>query len=77
MVATAAAVEAFGDSAHVMAAISQEGSAAAVADRALSALAEPVATRRRAEAAYRHAAAHDAAAMLRQYAGLLRAAVAL
>lgn len=77
VVATAAAVEAFGDDAHAMAAVSQEGSAAAVADRALAALAEPVATRRRVEAAYRHAAAHDAAAMLRQYAGLLRAAAAL
>ena len=76
VVATAAAVEAFGDDAHAMAAVAQEGSAAAMAERALAALAEPVATRRRAEAAYRHAAAHDAAAMLRQYAGLLRAAVA-
>jgi hypothetical protein len=69
-------MEAFGDDAHAMAAVAQEGSAAAVAERALAALAEPVATRRRAEAAYRHAAAHDAAAMLGQYAGLLRAAVA-
>ena len=77
VVATAAAVEAFGDAAHAMAAVSQEGSAAAVADRALAAMAEPVATRRRVEAAHRHAAAHDAAAMLRQYAGLLRAAAAL
>jgi glycosyltransferase involved in cell wall biosynthesis len=76
VVATAAAVECFGDDAHAMAAVSQEGSAAAVADRALAALAEPVATRRRVEAAFRRAAAHDAAAMLRQYAGLLRAAVA-
>lgn len=77
VVATAAAVEAFGDSAHAMAAVSQEGSAAAVADRALAALAEPVAARRRVEAAHRYAAGHDAPAMLRQYAGLLRAAVAL
>jgi glycosyltransferase involved in cell wall biosynthesis len=77
VVATAAAVECFGDDAHAMAAVSQEGSAAAMADRALAALAEPVATRRRVEAAHRHAAAHDAAAMLRQYAGLIRAAVAL
>ena len=76
VVATAAAMEAFGDDAHAMAAVAQEGSAAAVAERALAALAEPVATRRRAEVAYRHAAAHDAAAMLGQYAGLLRAAVA-
>ena len=76
VVATAAAVECFGDAAHAMAAVAQEGSAAAVADRALAAFAEPVATRRRVEAAYRHAVAHDAAAMLRQYAGLLRAAVA-
>ena len=53
------------------------GSAAAVADRALAALAEPVAARRRVEAAHRYAAGHDAPAMLRQYAGLLRAAVAL
>ena len=77
VVATAAAMEAFGDDAHAIAAVSQEGSAAAVADRALSALAEPVATRRRMEAAHRRAAAHDAAAMLRQYAALLRAAAAL
>ena len=80
VVATAAAVECFGDDAHVLAAVSQEGSAAAVADRALAALAalaEPVATGRRSEAAYRFAASHDAAAMLRQYAGLLRAAAAL
>jgi len=76
VVATAAAVEAFGDGAHAMAAVAQEGSAAAVAGRALAALAEPVAARRRVEAAHRHAAAHDAAAMLRQYAGLLRAAAA-
>ncbi len=77
VVATAAAVECFGDDAHAVAAVSQEGSAAAVADRALAALAEPVATRRRVEAAHRRAAAHDAAAMLRQYAALLRAVVAL
>ncbi len=77
VVATAAAVECFGDDAHAMAAVSQEGSAAAMVDRALAALAEPVATHRRVEAAHRHAAAHDAAAMLRQYAGLIRAAVAL
>lgn len=74
VVAAPAAVEAFGDSAFAMAAVAQEGSAAAIAERALAALAEPVATRRRAEAAYRCAASHDAAAMLRQYAGLLRAA---
>ncbi len=73
VVATPAGVEAFGDAAFGMAAVAQEGSAAAVADRALAALAEPAATRRRVEAAYRHAAAHDAAATLRQYAGLLRA----
>lgn len=76
VVASAASVEAFGDDAYAMAAVSQEGSAAAIAERALAALAEPAATRRRAEAAYRHATAHDATAMLRQYAGLLRAAVA-
>jgi glycosyltransferase involved in cell wall biosynthesis len=76
VIATAAAVEAFGEDAHAMAAVAQEGSAAAIAERALAALAEPVATLRRVEAAYRHAVAHDAAAMLGQYAGLLRAAVA-
>jgi hypothetical protein len=59
-----------------MAAVAQEGSAAAVADRALAAFAEPAATRRRVEAAHAFAAAHDADAMLRQYAGLLRAAAA-
>lgn len=76
VVAAPAAVEAFGDAAFAMAAVAQEGSAAAIADRALAALAEPAATRRRVEAAFRHAARHDAAAMLRQYAGLLRAAAA-
>ena len=73
VVATSAAVEAFGDAAFGMAAVAQEGSAAAVADRAMAALAEPAASRRRVEAAFRHAASHDDAAMLRQYAGLLRA----
>jgi glycosyltransferase involved in cell wall biosynthesis len=74
VVAAPAALEAFGDAAFAMAAVAQEGSAAAVAHRALAALAEPVATRHRVEAAYRHAATHDAAAMLRHYAGLLRTA---
>lgn len=76
VVATAAAVEAFGDAGYAMAAVAQEGSAAAIADRALALFAEPDATRRRVEAAFRHAAGHDAAAMLRQYGGQLRAAVA-
>jgi glycosyltransferase involved in cell wall biosynthesis len=77
VVAAPAALEAFGDAAFAMAAVAQEGSAAAIAERALAALAEPVATRRRVEAAHTFAASHDAAAMLRQYAGLLRAAAAL
>lgn len=74
VVAAPAALEAFGDDAFAMAAVAQEGSAAAIADRALAAFAEPAATRRRAEAAYAFAAAHDVEAMLRQYAALLRAA---
>jgi glycosyltransferase involved in cell wall biosynthesis len=77
VVAAPAALEAFGDAAFAMAAVAQEGSAAAIADRALAAFAEPAATRRRVEAAYAFAAAHDVGAMLRQYAGLLRAAAAL
>ena len=55
VVATAAAVEASATP-RTHGRRAQEGSAAAVADRALAAFAEPVATRRRMEAAYRHAA---------------------
>ena len=77
VVAAPAALEAFGDAAFAMAAVAQEGSAAAIADRALAAFAEPAATRRRVEAAHAFAASHDVGAMLRQYAGLLRAAAAL
>ena len=77
VVAAPAALEAFGDDAFAMAAVAQEGSAAAIAERALAAFAEPAATRHRVEAAHAFAAAHDVEAMLRQYAGLLRAAAAL
>ena len=47
-----------------------------LAERAAAALAEPEAAGRRAEAAWRQASTHDEAAMLRHYAGLLRAALA-
>jgi glycosyltransferase involved in cell wall biosynthesis len=76
VVATAAALEAFGDAAHAMAALVPDANAAALAERAAAALAEPEATRRRVEAAWLHAATADQGAMLRRYAGLLRAALA-
>lgn len=44
-----------------------------LADRTEACLAEPLATRDRVAAAWRHARAHDRAAMLRRYAALLRA----
>jgi glycosyltransferase involved in cell wall biosynthesis len=76
VVATAAALEAFGDLAYAMAALVPHANAAELAERAAATLAEPEAAHRRAEAAWLHASSQDQAAMLRHYAGLLRAALA-
>lgn len=72
VVATEAALEAFGADAHAMAAMVPDANAASLAERAAACLAEPAAARRRAEAAWLHATRHDQAAMLRHYLGLLR-----
>jgi hypothetical protein len=77
VVATAAALEAFGDAAWDLAAIAADDAVSALADGAAAALTPPAAARRlRVEAAFLRAARWDEAAMLREYAGLLRAAAA-
>jgi glycosyltransferase involved in cell wall biosynthesis len=77
VVATAAALEAFGDAAWDLAAIAADDAVSALADGAAAALTAPAAARRlRVEAAFLRAARWDEAAMLREYAGLLRAAAA-
>ncbi|WP_158295586.1 glycosyltransferase [Crenalkalicoccus roseus] len=73
VVASAAALEAFGEAAWDLAAIAAEGAVSALADQAAAILAAPEAARRRAEAAWRHAMAWDEQAMLGQYRSLLRA----
>lgn len=73
VVATAAALEAFGEAAPGLAAMVPEANAASLADRVETCLAEPLATQARVAAAWRRVVAHDRAAMLRRYAGLLRA----
>ncbi len=72
VVATKAALEAFGEDAYAMAAMAPDANAASLAERAAMCLDEPLATRWRVEAAYLHATRHDQAAMLRHYLGLLR-----
>lgn len=72
VVATEAALEAFGEHAYAMAAMVPDANAASLAERAAASLGEPLAARRRVEAAYLYATRHDQAAMLRHYLGLLR-----
>ena len=72
VVATGAALEALGDAAFGLAAMAPDASVTSLVDRVEACLAEPLATSGRVAAAWRHAVAHDRAAMLRRYAGLLR-----
>jgi glycosyltransferase involved in cell wall biosynthesis len=76
VVASAAALEAFGDAAWEMAAVAEDDMAAALVDHALVTLRSPEQTRLRTAAAFRHAAAWDEAAMQRGWLGVLRAAAA-
>lgn len=77
VVATTAALEAFGDAAWDMAWLAPEELAAALVDQAEAVLAaSPAARAPRIEAAFRQAAAWDEAAMLDALLGLLRAAAA-
>ncbi|MBV1796212.1 glycosyltransferase family 4 protein [Siccirubricoccus sp. G192] len=73
VVATEAALEAFGDAAFDLAAVAGEATAGSLAGRVAASLAEPARRWRKVAAAWQHAVAHDEAAMFRHYAGLLRA----
>lgn len=73
VVATEAALEAFGEDAYAMAAMVPDANAASLAERAAASLGEPAAMRRKVEAAWLRVTRHDQAAMLRHYLGLLRA----
>ncbi len=73
VVATRAALEAFGEAAFDIAAVAEEDAVSGLADQVAATLAAPAAARLRAGAAFLHAARHDEAAMLRRLLGLLRA----
>lgn len=75
VVATAAALEAFGDAGWEMAALAPDGMPSALVDGVVALLAAPARRAVQVEAAFRHAAAWDEAAMLRGLFGLLRGAV--
>jgi glycosyltransferase involved in cell wall biosynthesis len=77
VVATEAALEAFGEAAWDMAALAPDDMAPALADQAVAVLTAPEAGRRlRVDAAHARALAWDEAAMLRRWRAVLRAAAA-
>lgn len=77
VVASAAALEAFGDAAWDFAAIAPDDMAAGLVEQALAVLGDPPRRARQVEAAFRLAASWDEAAMLRALLGLLRGAAGM
>ena len=73
VVATEAALEAFGEAAFDLAAIAPDDAVSGLTDQAVATLIAPAAARLRVEAAFLRASAWDEGAMLRRYLGLLRA----
>jgi len=76
VIATRAALEAFGDAAWDLAALAEDDMVSALTDQAVATLIASGAVRPRVEAAFQRVSAWDEPAMLRQYLGLLRAMLA-